>query len=87
MKKVLRVLCVLLFLIVLITFIGCSGSIGGESIGNTNIDDKRVSLIYGDSYIRIYVDNSTGVQYMDGHGTCVMVDRNGYPLIYDNYNK
>ena len=53
---------------------------------STDIDgnDGRMKLIFNDGFAVIYVDMETGVQYFSraNCGTCVMVDENGYPIIY-----
>lgn len=47
--------------------------------------DGRMTIIYSDRYCSIYVDNETGCQYFSqvNCGTCLMVDENGDPLIYE----
>ena len=45
-----------------------------------------MKLILNDGFAIIYVDTETGVQYFSRSncGTCVMVDENGSPIIYDD---
>ena len=52
---------------------------------DTNGNDGRMSVIFNDGFATIYLDTETGVQYFSrAHcGTCVMVDENGCPIIYD----
>ena len=52
---------------------------------DTNGNDGRMKLIFNDGFSTIYVDTETGVQYFSraNCGTCVMVDENGCPIIYD----
>ena len=47
--------------------------------------DERMNVIFNDGFAIIYVDTETGVQYFSraNCGTCVMVDENGCPIIYD----
>ena len=42
-------------------------------------------MIFNDGFAIIYVDAETGGQYFSraNCGTCVMVDENGSPIIYD----
>ena len=51
----------------------------------TNGNDGRMIVIFNDGFATIYVDTETGVQYFSraSCGTCVMVDDNGCPIIYD----
>lgn len=48
-------------------------------------EDNRIEDIYNSGYITIYVDTQTGVQYLTigQRGVCVMIDKDGRPLIYD----
>ena len=61
---------------------GCDLNILEEDIEN---NDGRMTVIYNSGYAIIYVDNETGCQYFSrAHGgTCLMVDENGSPLIYE----
>lgn len=53
---------------------GCMTTHGTET--------KRMSCIYNDGFALIWRDNLTGVQYLQtGNGLCVMVDKDGNPLI------
>ena len=56
-----------------------------KSSSDTNENDGRMNVIFNDGYAMIYVDTETGVQYFSrAHcGTCVMLDENGCPIIYD----
>lgn len=59
----------------------------GCGYNKTEVDkennDGRMSLIYNDGFVIIYVDNETGVQYFSraNCGSCVMVDEYGKPYI------
>ena len=79
MKKiVVAILCVLL--------VTClSACAFNTSSTDTNGNDGRMNVIFNDGFAMIYVDTETGVQYFSrAHcGTCVMVDENGCPIIYD----
>ena len=52
---------------------------------DTSFSDYRMKVIFNDGFAMIYVDTETGVQYFSraNCGTCVMVDENGCPIIYD----
>lgn len=56
-----------------------------KSSSDKNGNDFRMKVIFNDGFAMIYVDTETGVQYFSrSHcGTCVMVDENGCPIIYD----
>ena len=56
-----------------------------ESSTEINGNDVRMKMIFNDGFAIIYVDTETGVQYFSRTdcGTCVMVDENGLPIIYD----
>ena len=71
----------LICLIMAFIFILCLCSCGYMDMNNTN---ERMTIIYNNGCVEIYVDNETGVQYIFGSnkGVCVMVDENGTPLIY-----
>ena len=55
------------------------------SSADTNGNDGRMKMIFNDGFAIIYVDTETGVQYFsrENCGTCVMVDENGGPIIYE----
>lgn len=76
MKKIICVFVILALIISLSAF-----GWNDTSIDNEN-NDNRMTLIYNDGFCRIYVDNETGIQYINNDGICVMVDENGNPLIY-----
>ena len=79
MKKiVVAILCVLL--------VAClSACTFNASSTDINGNDGRMKMIFNDGFAIIYVDTETGVQYFSraNCGTCVMVDENGSPIIYD----
>jgi hypothetical protein len=52
---------------------------------DTENNDNRMCLIYNDGCCIIYVDNETGCQYLSrgNSATCLMVDEQGKPLIYE----
>ena len=77
-KIVVFILCVLL----VVCLSACTFN---ASSTDTNVNDGRMKLIFNDGLAIIYVDTETGVQYFSraNCGTCVMVDENGYPIIYD----
>ena len=61
---------------------GCDLNAHEEDIKNNN---GRMTVIYNSGYAIIYVDNETGCQYFSRAdcGTCLIVDENGDPLIYE----
>ena len=79
MKKiVVAILCVIL--------VSClSACTFNASSTDTNGNDGRMKMIFNDGFAIIYVDTENGVQYFSraNCGTCVMVDENGSPIIYD----
>ena len=77
-KNVVFILCVLL----VVCLSACTFN---ESSTDINGNDGRMKMIFNDGFAIIYVDTETGVQYFsrDDCGTCVMVDENGCPIIYD----
>ena len=79
MKKIVTIILSVL----LVVFLSACGY--NESSSETNGNDGRMSVIFNDGYAMIYVDTETGVQYFSraNCGTCVMVDENGCPIIYD----
>lgn len=79
MKKILSLIfCVCL----LCCLAGCSYNTRESDRKN---NDNRMCVIYNDGYCIIYVDNETGCQYLSrvNSGTCLMVDEQGKPLIYE----
>ena len=77
-KIVVAILCVLL--------VAClSACEFNENSTDISGNDGRMKLIFNDGFAIIYVDTETGVQYFSrtNCGTCVMVDDNGCPIIYD----
>ena len=77
-KIVVAILCVLL--------VAClSACTFNASSTDINGSDGRMKMIFNDGFAIIYVDTETGVQYFSYSdcGTCVMVDDNGCPIIYD----
>lgn len=81
-----KLLAILLTIVIFLCLCGC----GFNKIErNTDNGDARMTMIYNDFSVEIYVDNETGVQYIFGgyNGVCVMVDENGKPLIYQQSEK
>ena len=77
-KIVVAILCVLL----VACLSACAFNANSTDISG---NDGRMKLIFNDGFALIYVDTETGVQYFSRLycGTCVMVDENGCPIIYD----
>ena len=79
MKKI--IVCILIVAITLVL----SSCNWNESTIECEGNDNRISYVYNDGFVLIYVDNDTGIQYLSrgNTGICVMVDENGKPLIYE----
>ena len=79
MRKIVTIILSVL-LVVCLSACGYNKSSSGK-----NGNDGRMSVIFNDGFAMIYVDTETGVQYFSraNCGTCVMVDENGCPIIYD----
>lgn len=80
MKKIIAVI------VVLVLFAPLTACFNGSEVDIEN-NDNRITLIYNDGFCRIYVDNETGIQYINNGGICVMVDENGNPLVYRQAEK
>lgn len=78
-----KIVCVIIALILIMSLTSCYNTSTVDMANN----DNRMSLIYNDGFCRIYVDNETGVQYINNGGLCVMVDNNGEPVIYHRTEK
>lgn len=79
MKKIVTIILSVLLVV-------CLSACGyNESSSDTSMGDYRMKVIFNDGFAMIYVDTETGVQYFSraNCGTCVMVDENGDPIIYD----
>ena len=79
MKKIVTIILPVLLAV-------CLSACGyNKSSSDTNGNDGRMNVIFNDGFAMIYVDTETGVQYFSraNCGTCVMVDDNGCPIIYD----
>lgn len=74
-----KMLAVVIALVLLVSLTACGWNKSQRDMEN---NDNRITLIYNDGFCRIYVDNETGIQYLNNGGICVMVDENGDPLIY-----
>lgn len=78
MKRILAI--ILLVTIFCFTLMGCTRDIDTERIEQ---NDNRFAVIFNDGFAIVYVDKTTGVQYFSRMGTCVVVDADGNPLIYE----
>ena len=79
MKKIVTI-------ILSVLFVACLSACGyNKSYDDTYGKDGRMMVVFNDGFAIIYVDMETGVQYFSraNCGTCVMVDENGCPIIYD----
>ena len=73
-------------IILSVLLVACLSACGyNKSSSDTNGNDGRMNVIFNDGFAIIYVDTETGVQYFSRAycGTCVMLDENGCPIIYD----
>lgn len=79
----LKKLLIALIGVILVVFL-CSC---GRNTVSKDIDgnDNRMLVVYSDGFCIIYVDTETGCQYLSRSncGTCLMVDADGKPLLYD----
>ena len=77
-----KIVAVLLCVILILCLSGCTFNENSTDISG---NDGRMKMIFNDGFAMIYVDTETGVQYFSrAHcGTCVMLDENGCPIIYD----
>lgn len=77
-----KIVAVLLCVILVSCLSGCTFNASSTDISG---NDGRMKMIFNDGFAIIYVDTETGVQYFSRAdcGTCVMVDENGSPIIYD----
>ena len=83
MKKIMAIiLCVLL----VVSLTACTWN---ASSTDTSKSDRRMKLIFNNGFAIIHVDTETGVQYFSRSncGTCVMVDENGNPIIYGDFEE
>ena len=76
-----KIVCLIMAFIFILCLCSCGYNETKTDMDNSN---DRMTIIYNNGFIQIYVDNETGVQYILGgnKGVCVMVDENGNPLIY-----
>ena len=81
-----KLICMVITMAVVVSLTACGIN---DTRKDTQNSDNRMTLIYNNGFVVIYVDNETGVQYILGsnRGVCVMVDENGKPLIYNPTEK
>ena len=79
-----RLFCFILCIAIVLALCGCEGY--NETNVENEANDNRMTLIFSDGFCIIYRDNETGVQYFSrgGCGTCVMVDADGSPYIWED---
>lgn len=84
MKQII-VFIVLLLILAALILCGCGWN---KSTVNTSGSDGRMMLVYNDSFTQIYVDTTTGTQYLssDRDGMCVMVDIDGKPVPFSGFD-
>lgn len=56
-----------------------------DNAAKVETENNRIGTIYNSGSVIIHVDMQTGVQYFSSSwgGTCIMVDEDGKPLIYN----
>lgn len=77
-----KLLIVFIIVILVVFLCSCSkNTVGRDTDGN----DNRLVVVYSDGFCIIYADMETGCQYLSRSncGTCLMVDADGKPLLYD----
>ena len=77
-----KLLVVLVSLVLVVSLCSCGFNVSEtDTAGN----DNRMVNIFNDGFCTIYVDTETGCQYLSksNDGTCLMVDAEGKPLLYD----
>lgn len=77
-----KLLVVLVSLLLVVSLCSCGfNSAETDTAGN----DNRLVIIFNDGFCMIFVDTETGCQYVSksNAGTCLMVDAEGKPLLYD----
>ena len=77
-----KILLVLLSVLLIVSLCSCGWN---ESETDMVENDNRMVLIFNDGWCLIYADTETGCQYLSRSncGTCLMVDADGKPLLYD----
>ena len=77
-----KIMTIILSVLLVVCLSACSYN---KSSSDTSGNDGRMKVIFHDGFAVICVDTETGVQYFSYSdcGTCVMVDENGCPIIYD----
>ena len=77
-----KLLVVLVSLVLVVSLCSC-----GLNTSETDMagNDNRLVIIFNDGFCIIFVDTETGCQYVSrsNAGTCLMVDAEGKPLLYD----
>ena len=77
-----KLLFILISMILIISLCACGKNTCGIDIDG---NDGRMVIVYSDGFCIIYADTETGCQYISRSncGTCLMVDADGKPLLYD----
>lgn len=86
-----KFVCLLLVIVILLAFIGCSKSESESEPYDTNTTDRFIR-VYRDFNNAIYVDKETNVLYFwhcGGYagGLSMMLDENGKPLLWEKTNE
>lgn len=77
-----RVLVALICVLLIVSLCSCKYNVTeNDHEGN----DGRLVVVYADGFTQIHADTETGCQYISraNCGTCLMVDADGNPLLYD----
>ena len=76
-----KLLIVLISAMLVASLCACGNTVRVDAEEN----DGRMMIVYNDGVCLIYVDTETGCQYLSrtNCGTCLMVDADGQPLLYD----
>ena len=77
-----KILIVLICVLLIVSLVSCGWN---ESEIDNDRNDNRMVLVFNDGWCVIYADTKTGCQYVSraNAGTCLMVDADGKPLLYD----
>ena len=77
-----KLLVVLVSVLLVVSLCSCGWN---ESEADMAENDNRMVLVFNDGWCTIYADTETGCQYVSraNAGTCLMVDADGNPLLYD----
>lgn len=77
-----KISLVLISILLVVSLCSCKWNVSENDMDG---NDSRLTYVYNDGFFVICVDNETGCQYISRSncGTCLMVDADGKPLLYD----